>query len=106
MLATKKKIASPWKSSKSLRMAAYVPAAPVAELTALNDIHDYASKSAIPPPVRLVHLGHDISDCASKVRVYLQTGEIHAGYLGMSGDGPVRRQDQHVNGRNENRANC
>ena len=68
-------------------MAAYVPAASVTKLTALNDIHDHTSKSAIAPPVGLVHLGHDISDCASKVRVYLQTGKIHAGYLRMSGDG-------------------
>jgi hypothetical protein len=44
----------------------------------------------------LVNLGHNVSDCASKVRVYLQTGKIHAGYLGMSGDGPVRCQDQQI----------
>ena len=55
-----------------------------------------ASKSAIPSPVGLVNLGHNVSDCASKVRVYLQTGKIHAGYLGMSGDGPVRCQDQQI----------
>jgi hypothetical protein len=87
-------------------MAAYVPAASVTKLTALNDIHDHTSKSAIAPPVGLVHLGHDISDCASKVRVYLQMGKIHAGYLRMSGDGPVRRQDQQIDGRKEHRGNC
>jgi hypothetical protein len=77
-------------------MAAYVPAAPVTKFTALDDIHDRASKSDIPPPVGLVHLGHDLPNCASKIRVYLQTGKIHAGYLGMSGDGPVRCQDQQI----------
>jgi hypothetical protein len=86
-------------------MAAYVPAAPVTKLTTLDDIRDHASKSAIPSPVGLVNLCHNISDCASKVRVYLQTGKIHAGYVGMSGDGPVRCQDQQINGRKENRAN-
>jgi hypothetical protein len=39
-------------------MAAYVPAASVTKLTALDDIDDRASKSDIPPPVGLVH-GHD-----------------------------------------------
>jgi hypothetical protein len=77
-------------------MAAYVPAAPVTKLTALDDIHDHAKKSAIPSPVGLIHLGHDISDYASKVRVYFQTVKIHARYLGVSGDGPVRRQDQQL----------
>jgi hypothetical protein len=75
-------------------------------VTALDNIHDRASKSDIPPPVGLVHLGHDLPNCASKIRVYLQTGKIHASYLRMSGDGPVRRQDQQINGRKENRPNC
>jgi hypothetical protein len=69
---------------------------PVTKLTTLDDIRDNASKSAIPSPVGLVNLGHNVSDCASKVRIYLQTGKIHAGYLGMSGDGPVRCQDQQI----------
>jgi hypothetical protein len=83
-------VSAAWvESSKRLRMAAYVPAASVTKLTALDDIHDRASKSAIPPPVGLVHLGHDAPYCASKIGVYLQTGKIHASYLGMSGGGPA-----------------
>jgi hypothetical protein len=74
-------------------------------LTALDDIHDCASKTAIPPPVGLIHLGHDLPYRASKIGVYHQTGKIHATYLGMSGGGPVRCQDEQINGRKENRAN-
>jgi hypothetical protein len=87
-------------------MAAYIPAASVTKLTVLDDTHARASKSAIPPPVGLVHLGHNVPYCASKIGVYLQTGKIHASYLGMSGGGPVRCQDQQINGRKENCANC
>jgi hypothetical protein len=56
----------------------------------LDDILDRASKSDIPLPVGLVHPGHDLPNCASKICVDLQTGKIQASYLCMSGDGAAR----------------
>jgi hypothetical protein len=63
-----------------------------------------ASKSIIPPPIRLIHLRHDIPDRTLKVRLYLWSGPT--GDLGLRGNGPIRRQDQQIDGRKESRANC
>jgi hypothetical protein len=49
---------------------------------------------------------HDIPDRTSKVRIYLESRKIHTGDLGVWGNGPVRRQDQQIDGRKEHRANC
>jgi hypothetical protein len=51
----------------------------------------------------LVHLRHDIPDSAPKILVYFKAWKIHAGYFGMCGHGPVRRQDQQINNCKENR---
>jgi Protein-L-isoaspartate(D-aspartate) O-methyltransferase (PCMT) len=39
-------------------------------------------------------------------RIYLESRKIHTGDLGVCGNGPVRRQDQQIDGRKEHRANC
>src|SRR6516164_4357812 len=43
---------------------------------------------------------------AGLARLYLESRKIHTGDLGVCGNGPVRRHDQQINGRKENRANC
>jgi hypothetical protein len=75
-------------------------------VTALDYFHDGASKTIIPPPIGLIHLRHHIPDRASKVRINLESRKIHTGDLGVCGNGPVRRQDQQIDGHKEHRANC
>jgi hypothetical protein len=75
-------------------------------VTVLDDLHDSASKTIVPPPIGLIHLRHDIPDRTSKVRIYLESRKIHTGDLGVCGNGLVRRQDQQIDGRKEHRANC
>jgi hypothetical protein len=55
-------------------------------VTALDYFHDRSSKSIIPPPIRLIHLRHDIPDRTSKVRIYLESRIIHAADFGVCGD--------------------
>jgi hypothetical protein len=75
-------------------------------VTVLDDLHDSASKTIVPPPIGLIHLRHDIPDRTSKVRIYLESRKIHTGDLGVCSNGPVRRQDQQIDGRKEHRADC